>query len=259
MRFLLQVVLCVALAGSAMAQRGGYGGGGRAGGFGGMGGRGVAGGGVAGGTRGAYGGGIGAMGGRGYAGGGYGYVGGGRGYYGGGRGYYGGGFRGGYGYRGGTYFNVGFWPYGYYPAYGFGWGYGFGYPYSYYSPYAYYGYDGSYPYASTGYASYPSSPNVVVVYPDTATSAASVTRQYDQYGQQIRPSGGATASGPPVYLLAFNDHSIRAATAYWVDGQMLHYVTLEREERQAPLSTVDRAFTQQLNRERQVPFQLPAQ
>ena len=37
----------------------------------------------------------------------------------------------------------------------------------------------------------------------------------------------------------------------------LHYVTLQHEERQAPLDSLDRALTLQFNRERQVPVQLP--
>jgi CO dehydrogenase/acetyl-CoA synthase gamma subunit (corrinoid Fe-S protein) len=87
--------------------------------------------------------------------------------------------------------------------------------------------------------------------------ARPVTREYDQFGQEIRPPAAAGA-GSPVYLIAFNDHVIRAAVSYFVDGRTLHYVTLEREERQVPIDTVDRALSLQLNRERQVPFQLPA-
>jgi hypothetical protein len=50
---------------------------------------------------------------------------------------------------------------------------------------------------------------------------------------------------------------IRAAASYWVDGGTLHYVTLQREEKQVPLDTVDRDLSLQLNRERRVSFQLP--
>jgi hypothetical protein len=83
-----------------------------------------------------------------------------------------------------------------------------------------------------------------------------VLRQYDQYGQEMQSpsvSGGAS----PIYLIAFRDHSIRAAASYWLDGRTLHYVTLQHEEKQTPLDAVDREFTLQLNRERRVPFQLP--
>jgi hypothetical protein len=89
-------------------------------------------------------------------------------------------------------------------------------------------------------------------------------REYDQYGQEVRPSagggGGSASSGSAasaIYLLAFNDHSILAAAAYWVDGRTLHYVTLEHQEKQVPLEHVDRQLSAQLNRERNVAFHLP--
>jgi hypothetical protein len=87
-----------------------------------------------------------------------------------------------------------------------------------------------------------------------------VTREYDEYGQEVTPATGDSSAGSsPVYLIAFNDHVIRAALAYWVDGETLHYITLRREERLAPLATVDRDFSSQLNRERRVSFLLSAQ
>jgi hypothetical protein len=61
-------------------------------------------------------------------------------------------------------------------------------------------------------------------------------------------------SRPALYLIAFKDAVIRAAVAYWIDRQTLHYVTRDREHRQAPLESVDRSFTQQLNRERGMTF-----
>ena len=221
---------------------------------------------------------------RGSPGGGY------RGGYGGGyRGYGGGGYRGssyygGYGYRG--YGGYGYRGYGGY-GYGLGFGLGFGgYWGPYYSPWAYssfypvynsfdysygpayssYGYYPSYssypaysyPASSYAYPAYQPSSNVVVVYPpENATPALHV---YDEYGQEVRraPQQQATPSdGSPLYLFAFADHEIRAAVAYWVDGATLHYVTLDHTEKQAPLSSVDRALTSRLNRERRVQFSLP--
>jgi hypothetical protein len=175
-------------------------------------------------------------------------------------------FRGGYGYGRGYGYGYGYGLYGY----GYGLGLGLGYwPYA-YDPYYYgsdsYGY-GGYPGYTGGYASYQTSPNVTVIYPNQNAYAAPpapperahpVTREYDQNGQEIRP-GGAAGGGSPVYLIAFNDRVIRAAAAYWVDGKTLHYVTIEHEEKQASLDTVDRSLSLQLNRERQVPFQLPGQ
>jgi len=225
MRFLTQVFLCCLIAGgTAVAQRGA-----RGGGFGG-----------------------GARGGGGFAGGGYiggsGFRGGyGRGYY--GRGYYGRGF-----YGAGLYGFPFLWsdwfdsydlsPYGYYP-------YDFGYSSYWPSPVGL-AYNYGYPYAT-----YQTSPNVTVYYPAQSVtvapqSAHPVLREYDQNGLEIQPAS-------PLYLIAFNDHIIRAASSYRVEGQTLHYVTPEREDKEAPLNTVDRALTLQLNRERRVPFQLPPQ
>ena len=243
MRLLLRLSLCCLLAGGiGMAQRGG-GGGGR--GMGGGGSRGMGGGGGRG---------IGGGGGRGNGGGGF--IGGGRG------GFVGNGFGFGNGIGFGRGFGrgfdrddfffrnrFGFSNFGYpYLGYGFGYGADYSdYPYA-YNPYGY-----------GGYAAYQPSPNVTVIYPQQPVAAAperpvqSVIKEYDQNGQQIRQNGS------PLYLIAFNDHTIRAALSYHVEGNTLHYITTEREDKQAPLDTVDRALSMQLNRERQVPFQLPPQ
>src|SRR5579872_2710604 len=190
MKLLLQISACfLLLTGCAMAQRGG--GGGHGGGFGG-GGR--------------------SFGGTSFGGGGGGFlrpttrggisVNGGLGFF-GGRGF----FRGGFG-RGFYGSNL------YYPY--FGLGLGLGYWSDYYDPY-YYGPNG-YAGFNGGYASYQTSPNVTVIYPQQTADAAPpppperahpVTREYDQYGQEVRP--GAAGGGSPVYLVAFNDHVIRAA------------------------------------------------
>jgi hypothetical protein len=175
------------------------------------------------------------------------------------------GFRAGFG-RGfyGSRFSNGFYG-GYYGGY---WPFGLGFYSDYWPPYAYssyypgYGYD-PYAYAGNpyGYTTYQPSPNVTVVYPPDGAAARPlsserarpVSREYDQNGQEIRPAGS------PVYLIAFTDHTIRTAVSYRVDGNTLHYTTAEREEKEAPLNTVDRALSMQLNRERQVAFQLPPQ
>jgi hypothetical protein len=172
------------------------------------------------------------------------------------------GFRGGYG---GYYGGYG----GYYGGYGgyyspyFYSGYGLGYGYSpWYSDYGY-GYN-SYP--AYSYPAYQPSPNVTVVYPPPAPAPSTVyqqrpnplTREYDQYGQQTNRPTSSADSAAPVYLIAFRDRSIRAAAAYWAEGGTLHYVTLEHEQKQAPLNTVDRDLSGQLNRERRIAFSLPA-
>jgi hypothetical protein len=58
-------------------------------------------------------------------------------------------------------------------------------------------------------------------------------------------------------LIAFSDHTIQAATAYKVDGDQIHWIGRDGAEKQAPLSTVDVPFSKQINRDRQVDFQIP--
>jgi hypothetical protein len=206
--------------------------------------------------------------GGGIGGGGYRGVGGYRGYYGGSRGW---GFRGYYGgYYGGYYpylysgFGLG---YGYWPGY-----YDYGYGYGSYADYSY----PDYSYQDYSYPAYQPSSNVTVVYPQQQSSPvyverpSPVMREYDQYGQQVSgPPAGASSPGmqggnssntlnSPVYLIAFRDQTIRAAVAYWVEENTLHYVTLEHESKQTPLDAVDRDLSRQLNSERRVQFSLPA-
>jgi|SRR5208283_426626 len=254
MRALLRISLSLAvLAWCGMAQRGGgHGGGGGShtsmgGGFS----HGSAASGVHGGSYGAVrGGSIGS----GYRGG-YGYGYGGRGY-----GY------GGYGHRGG------YWPYyGWgYPWYGFGFSYWPSYYYGYYDRYPY---NYSYPdtYVDPGYVT-PSAPATsyqapqAYTYPQTTTPGSydgpvhSVVRSYDEYGQETTaPTGGSTANASPIYLIALKDGTIQGAGSYWITGQTLHYVTLDRQEKQIDLASIDRTLTQQLNRERRVSLNLPPQ
>jgi hypothetical protein len=82
--------------------------------------------------------------------------------------------------------------------------------------------------------------------PDRTADAASATQQEDN------------TSEPSHYLIAFKDHTIYAATAYWVDGDTLHYFTAGNVHNQASLSLVDRSFTERLNREAGLDVRLPA-
>jgi len=181
---------------------------------------------------------------RGYARGGYGFHGGYRGY----------GVHRGYGFHHGSF------GYGYNAFYGRrAFGFRYGYPFftgSYYVPFA------PFPSDYSDYYPYPAAPAVTVVYPPPPPQsyapvvitqqipppAPPVVREYRVY----RPA--EPESRPALYLIAFNDGVIRAAVAYWIDRQTLHYVTREREHRQATLESVDRSFTQRLNRERGMTF-----
>jgi hypothetical protein len=165
-----------------------------------------------------------------------------------GGGYYGG-FRGGYygGYRGYGGFGFGFgWPY---------WGYGWGYPYygyGYYGGYDPYDYGYGYPYPSGGYydnscygGGYASSAPPAVINQNFAPPSSNT-----QAGSYYRPTAD-------YYLIAFTDHSIQAVKSYRVDGDQLVYTTRDNVEKRVALSNVDRRFSEQLNRDRRVQFQLP--
>ena len=87
----------------------------------------------------------------------------------------------------------------------------------------------------------------------------------DQGAQQ--PTGTAPAPArttvndeqPTIYLLAFKDHNIVPALGYWMEGNTLHYVSVEHSMNQASLDLIDRDLSQRLNDERGVEFKLPKQ
>jgi hypothetical protein len=269
-RALFVAIVSFALSTLGLAQRGG---GGHGGGFGGgrgvaggmSGGRGFAGGMTAGGAvRGGYSGG--AVRGGYYHGGGGVIVGGG--------GVHGGYVRGGYVIHGGGWgYGRGYWGYGYgYPLYvgGF-WGYGYpyygypyyGYSYPYYDP-AYYGYGySSAPAYNYGYtaAPAPSSPPVVIVNNTSQPQQPeSVRPERDtiQYRDEPETRQNATRYQPPDYSIAFRNHQIVHAVAYWVKDGRLHYVAQDHSLHDLPLGDVDRLFSEQINRDKGVDFRLPA-
>ena len=70
--------------------------------------------------------------------------------------------------------------------------------------------------------------------------------------EAVRAGSAAT-----VHLIAFKDHTIRAAMGYAVEGTTIYYTTLEGIRERVQLDSVDREFSEQLNRERNVEFWLP--
>ncbi len=76
------------------------------------------------------------------------------------------------------------------------------------------------------------------------------------------PTGAASSSASygtqsPNYLIAFKDHTIYSAVAYWVDGDTLHYFTTPTTHNQVSLALVDRDLTARLNHEAGVDLKLP--
>jgi hypothetical protein len=114
----------------------------------------------------------------------------------------------------------------------------------------------------------PAPANVTVVMPPQQ-AATPVVINYN-YGPMQPPPGpeqtGARAPAPASednvesshYLIAFKDHTIYAVSAYWVDGDTLHYFTSGNVHNQASLALVDREFTQRLNKEAGLDVKIPA-
>ena len=62
---------------------------------------------------------------------------------------------------------------------------------------------------------------------------------------------------PTGYLIAFKDHTIYSAVAYWLEGDTLHYFTSGNTHNQVSLALIDRDLTVRLNRESGIEVKLP--
>jgi hypothetical protein len=62
----------------------------------------------------------------------------------------------------------------------------------------------------------------------------------------------------PVTLLAFKDRTVLIVVDYWLEGDWLYYSIDPGQRLSVPLDRLDQPLTQQLNRERGVPFILEA-
>lgn len=112
--------------------------------------------------------------------------------------------------------------------------------------------------------------------PDTTAPAQAqqpvIINQY--FGaQQPEPEGLApqAAADPPqtpgdpigapqnYYLIAYRNHAVYSALAYWVEDKTLHYVTTQNTHNQASLDLIDLDLTKSLNQARDVTFSIPGQ
>lgn len=137
--------------------------------------------------------------------------------------------------------------YGYYgvPAYGYGYTYG--------------GYAQPAAQPQVIYAPQPAAPVIINQYfgnaaPQPRNGAADLTPREAPRKTPVEPAAETRS-----FLIAFKDHAIYSAMAYWVEGETLHYVTPQGAHNQASLDLIDREFTDKLNRERNVEFKLSAQ
>jgi hypothetical protein len=80
--------------------------------------------------------------------------------------------------------------------------------------------------------------------------------------QPVPPPDDAWNPGDPVgvpqnyYLIAYRDHTVYPALAYWVEGDTLHYVTTQNTHNQASLALIDLDQTTKLNADRAIPFSI---
>ncbi|MCE5306382.1 MAG: hypothetical protein LLG20_01955 [Acidobacteriales bacterium] len=70
------------------------------------------------------------------------------------------------------------------------------------------------------------------------------------------PAAVKREAKPAVYLLVFKDNSIQSVAAYWREAGKLHYLTVQGDHKSAPLESLDRGYTENLNRERGLEFKL---
>jgi hypothetical protein len=129
-------------------------------------------------------------------------------------------------------------------------------------------YDSSYiaPQAPSDYQQ--QQPNITIVMPPQQTPAPVIINNYYPGATTDNPNAqptseqaaeqAAAASEPSHYLIAYKDHTIYAAVAYWVDGDTLHYFTSGNTHNQVSVSLVDRDLTARLNKDAGVEVKLSA-
>jgi hypothetical protein len=182
-------------------------------------------------------------------------------------------------YGGGLY--LGFGAYGSYPYYGYPYygGYAYDPGYAYGPDYGYdpgNGYDPGYSqapppppppcasrdqygncYSSQQLYPYPSQPSFQQ--PPQQVQGLQPQTNGPEPGTEPLAAGGVIGSPQNYYLIAYKNHAIYSALAYWVEDKTLHYVTTQNTHNQASLDLVDLTLTKNLNRANDVPFSIPGQ
>jgi hypothetical protein len=128
-----------------------------------------------------------------------------------------------------------------------------------------------------GYAyEQPEQPNITIVMPPAQPAPPPVTihqhfgegarpeiREYGPEGEEIKTYRTPTVNRPEppeddlMFLVPLKDSSVYSAKAYWVEGEMLHYITHQGRHNQVSLDLVDRELADRLNKGRKVEFRLP--
>jgi hypothetical protein len=111
----------------------------------------------------------------------------------------------------------------------------------------------------------PQQPTPVIVNQVPANAAPPETASAPQPESQSNlrsyraPSNGPSSQpdDQETYFLAFKDHTVYPAVAYYVEGDTLHYFTAGNKHNQVSVSLVDREMTERLNRPSGVTVKLP--
>ncbi len=104
---------------------------------------------------------------------------------------------------------------------------------------------------------YPSQPAPAIVNDFGSDDAQDSTTPTATAGDLQPMEEPASTNEPSHYLIAFKDHTIYSAVAYWVDGGTLHYFTSGNTHNQVSLALIDRDLTERLNRESGLEVKLP--
>jgi hypothetical protein len=81
----------------------------------------------------------------------------------------------------------------------------------------------------------------------------------DPNNTSAQVTGDPIGSPQNYYLIAYKNHAVYSALAYWVEDKTLHYVTTQNTHNQASLDLIDLALTKSLNQRNDVPFSIPGQ
>jgi hypothetical protein len=129
----------------------------------------------------------------------------------------------------------------------------YGAPYGYAPPLA--------PDPGAAYGASPSQPVIINQY-FSGPAPGAAPQQYpppEANNTSAQGPGDPLSAPEKYYLIAYKDHAIYAALAYWVEDKTLHYVTTQNTHNQASLDLIDLPLTKSLNQDRNIPFTLSAQ
>jgi hypothetical protein len=74
------------------------------------------------------------------------------------------------------------------------------------------------------------------------------THIFQPQRREVEAASDQSGSAAPHYfLIAYKDHSVYSALAYWVEDKTMHYVTPQQTHNQASLDLIDMDFTKKLN------------